>query len=193
MDRIAYNRLLQARHLEQGLCVACSRPHVPGKKMCSIHIRKRREYTRRVRAQGICPQCHQPSNKPGKVCTTCTDRALEAERIRKADPEYMEAFRLYQNSYSRQARERVIAGYGNKCACCGMTGLPFLTLDHVNNDGNKDRLARRGGKKSGRGEDRRTWYNRLIREGFPPHIQVLCWNCNMAKAHYGGGVCPHKL
>ena len=33
-------------------------------------------------------------------------------------------------------------------------------------------------------------YAKIISEGFPDSIQVLCWNCNAAKGM--DGVCPHQ-
>jgi hypothetical protein len=69
------------------------------------------------------------------------------------------------------------------CACCGETMLVFLTLDHEGGNGAEARRAAesRGGI---------TYYRRLVREGFPPGYQVLCWNCNLAKHLLGA--CPHQ-
>lgn len=72
----------------------------------------------------------------------------------------------------------------NECECCKVKELKFLAVDHVNNDGSKDR------KKKGSGHPFYCW---LIRNNFPnnPALQVLCFNCNWAKRYEGG--CPHKL
>ena len=72
----------------------------------------------------------------------------------------------------------MVAALGGKCRCCGETEPVFLTLDHVQNDGHKDRkLARH------------LLMARVEAEGFPPdRYQILCWNCNAAKAMGG---CPH--
>lgn len=77
-------------------------------------------------------------------------------------------------------RKRVIAEYGGKCVCCGESDWRFLSLDHVDNDGAKHR--------SEVGNSR--IYKWVEDNGFPKNIQILCYNCNMAKAFYGK--CPHQ-
>ena len=72
------------------------------------------------------------------------------------------------------------------CVCCGEAMLNFLTLDHIFNDGFKDR--KREGKTTGILQ-----YEKLKRQGYPnkERFQVLCYNCNCGKGT-NGGVCPHK-
>lgn len=60
--------------------------------------------------------------------------------------------------------------------------MPFLTLDHINNDG---AAARQGNR------DTKPLYRRLRRANYPLGYQVLCWNCNVGR-HINGGVCPHQ-
>jgi hypothetical protein len=66
------------------------------------------------------------------------------------------------------------------CACCGEAGLPFLCMDHINNDGAAHRKALRTTFIT-------TW---LVKNGFPEGFQVLCYNCNNGK-RVNNGVCPH--
>ena len=73
--------------------------------------------------------------------------------------------------------------YGKKCKCCGESNRHFLTLDHVNNDGNVHR------KELGRSTD--VIHRWIIRNKFPDTIQLLCWNCNWGKKKWGE--CPHTL
>jgi len=80
-------------------------------------------------------------------------------------------------------REEVLAAYGGKCICCGEKHHHFLSIDHKNGGGKKDRIAR------GFREGGRNWYKFLLTE-HPGHVQILCHNCNMAKGHYGQ--CPHQ-
>jgi hypothetical protein len=82
-------------------------------------------------------------------------------------------------------RDIVYAHYGNICVCCGETNPFFLTVDHVNNDGNKD-LNSKGNRMSGT-----SLYLRIIKDNFPDNFQILCMNCNFGKAR-NKGVCPHK-
>jgi hypothetical protein len=80
-------------------------------------------------------------------------------------------------------KQRVLAMYGGCCACCGEDNFGFLTLDHKNNDGGK---RRRAGEVKGL-----ALYRRIELLGFPDDMQVLCWNCNIAKYVYGQ--CPHQI
>lgn len=84
---------------------------------------------------------------------------------------------------TRRVRERVIAKYDGNCQCagCGISQYEFLAIDHVNGGGCK---ARR--KKS---YNAQAFYNYLDRHKRSSKYQILCHNCNSAKAYYGG--CPH--
>ena len=90
--------------------------------------------------------------------------------------------RARQNARVSERRLRAIAGYGGKCICCGESTTEFLAFDHVNGDGGQHRkLVRQGASLVG-------W---IERNNYPPSIQLLCHNCNLAKAFYGH--CPHSL
>lgn len=105
--------------------------------------------------------------------------------------------RAHVRVYIKQNRERISAQYkaintrllnvihehyGARCNCCGETEPRFLTIDHVNNDGNIDRLKRKASYQV---------YKQIIDDGFPDRFQLLCWNCNCGRAR-NGGVCPHQ-
>lgn len=80
---------------------------------------------------------------------------------------------LRQEVFSALSLQKVV-----RCACCGESELKFLAVDHVNNDGYLHR--------------KKSLYHTVKNEGFPrDKYQILCHNCNMAKAFYG--VCPHML
>jgi len=92
----------------------------------------------------------------------------------------------YKKRYSRVLKTKVISHYGGKCACCGEGRIQFLTIDHVNNDGAEHRKQISSCKGGSR------FYQWLIKNNFPeePKLQLLCWNCNLAKKIYG--ICPHQ-
>lgn len=71
-----------------------------------------------------------------------------------------------------------------KCACCGTQQREFLTQDHINNDGAKDR------RKLGCSKPSSVINQWLVSNNFPWKLQVLCWNCNRGKAA-NHGTCPH--
>ena len=72
--------------------------------------------------------------------------------------------------------------YGYTCVCCGENNPKFLTIDHVNNDGYKDRNL---------GSRIYSTIKREIIEGNESRFQIYCYNCNCAK-RLNNGVCPHK-
>lgn len=83
--------------------------------------------------------------------------------------------------YNARRKAKVFTHYGNACVCCGETEPVFLTLDHVNGGGTKERKTKRTAF---------TW-EVALREGMPDRFRILCWNCNWA-VHHLGGQCPHQ-
>lgn len=97
---------------------------------------------------------------------------------------------MSRSAYVRRKKVEVIARYGGACVCCGESQVEFLTLDHIDGSGNEDRRRMEPGKRS-RPSGGVSFYNHLLRlEGRHPNIQLLCWNCNCTKHHYGK--CPHE-
>lgn len=110
------------------------------------------------------------------------------ESIRKKQQKYEQEnrgkFKVYQKQFREKLRLECLTHYGGnppKCACCGETEIKFLTIDHINGGGNQHYKLR---KKS-------SIYQWLVNNNFPEGYQVLCYNCNCAKGHYG--VCPHQI
>ena len=131
------------------------------------HKDELREYSRQYRKRNI-------------------EKVLERQRIYGKTPQRKE----YENKLHREWRQDskfiALAMYSEgelKCACCGENIIEFLTIDHVNNDGAEHRKKFKiwSGWKT---------YDWLIKNNFPEGFQVLCMNCNFAKAHFGH--CPHK-
>lgn len=90
--------------------------------------------------------------------------------------------RVWSIGYRARLRAEMIAAYGDQCACCGEREPLFLQLDHVENDGHKDRRLFKTGAKL---------LAYLKRLGWPKdRYQLLCANCNFGKL-MNGGACPH--
>lgn len=87
-------------------------------------------------------------------------------------------------AYYNLAKLKVFDYYGNICNCCGEDEIFFLTIDHVNNDGNTERW-RHGQKIGGK-----NLYVKIVSSGFPETYQLLCMNCNFGK-RMNNGICPH--
>ena len=113
---------------------------------------------------------------------------LAARRMRDWRLKNLDRHNQNQRNRDKRIKDKVFNAYGGYiCNCCGETEKLFLTIDHINNDGNVHRKQLFGKSRSGR-----KFYEILIRENFPIGYQVLCMNCNWGKSR-NRGVCPHKL
>jgi hypothetical protein len=119
------------------------------------------------------------SRKAEGVCVQCGREAAVDGSIRGS--KCMQANRTAAREAYRALRLKVVAIYGGRCVCCGEIEPDFLSLDHINNDGGQQRS---GGNRSGS-----ALYKYALKER-PQDLQLLCYNCNCARGHYG--VCPHK-
>lgn len=135
----------------------------------------------RARNEGKCGRCRKiPTTK--SICEECREK----QEMKRKAPGYVPATRqraMTRRTWRKKLRDEVILGYGGKCACCGESKRAFLTLDHVNNDGSIER-----GKKKNRGIE---VYRRAKQQGYPPDLQILCFNCNCGRA-LNNNICPHK-
>ena len=87
--------------------------------------------------------------------------------------------------YYYRLQDKVIKAYGGYvCAWCGIDEPTVLCIDHVENNGNQHRKQLGSGKNKSAGGGR--FYRWLIENGYPTGYQVLCMNCNHAKARNGG-------
>lgn len=89
---------------------------------------------------------------------------------------------LYLRNLRLTRKAEVFNHYGNICACCSEAEPRFLSIDHKNNDGHKER--------KGRGGSSDQIIRNIIRANFPDTYQILCFNCNLGKAR-NNGICPH--
>lgn len=156
----------------------------------------------------VCRRCHKTQpiewfrlvNNSGRVyrlntCKTCVakqvseyqrgNRETYNENMRRFRRENLEHVREYGRNSARNFRKKqcakVHAAYGGKCVCCGETEPLFLAIDHIKNDGHRERKTKPPG----------SFYGRIVRAGFPKRYQLLCYNCNVGK-HRNGGICPHQ-
>lgn len=94
--------------------------------------------------------------------------------------------RIYGKKIDKgELKKLVLNIYGQECICCKENTIRFLSVDHINSDGHKEK------SKDGtriRGE---ALYRKLLRDGKRNDIQILCFNCNIGRQN-NGGICPHK-
>ena len=143
-----------------------------------------------------CIQCHKEITGKRSDATYCSQSCIrKAEYIRSGgykgptwtDPDYHRKWReqnrdkwnAYSKNWHDKVREECLVAYGNKCSCCGESESVFLTIDHINNDGQEHRKTFTGP------------IHRILKEqGFPDDYQILCWNCQWGKRM---GNCPHNI
>lgn len=166
----------------------------------SLSYKHVKEYRTRRKDQGLCRNCGtKPVARTTTTCEDCGNRHREARRHRAAelkaqgiclhccispavaDRIYCAACNATRNHDRRKYKQQVIDAYGGKCACCGEATFEFLSLDHISNDGAAQRRTSGSGGR---------FYLKVIRDGFPRDLQLLCFNCNCAKGFYGS--CPHE-
>ena len=131
------------------------------------HIKNREKINKRVRV-------HYLANRE--------KRLAYGKKWRDSNPDKMN---IYRKKHIVKLKEETFAAYGGRfCRCCGEAEPLFLSIDHIDGNGNEHRrsLGNSGGK------DFYTW---LRKNGYPEGYQVLCFNCNLAKGHYG--ICPHTM
>jgi len=151
-----------------GLCLKCDEVPDPGYTQCRIHLARSIRWYRakrdRLRRAGLCVKCGKARDCALLHCLSCRT-----------------AFNQYSRMVRRRLREIVLSLYGHECRCCHVTDAEFLSIDHLRNDGYIER----------RRIDSISLLKRIVamRE-IRGRYQLLCHNCNMAKALFG--LCPHQ-
>lgn len=106
------------------------------------------------------------------------------QRMREGQRVWREKNPTYMKNWRAKNKKEAIAAYGGACTCCGERLEELLSIDHVYNDGAEHR------RQSGVGTGA-PFYHWLKKQGFPKdRFQLLCFNCNCAKAFFG--ICPHQ-
>lgn len=128
---------------------------------------------RRTSNPTTCVRCQ--SSEVTTNYTTCAPCRQKLNEYGKRYAKSSEGKECAKRSYQK-LRNEIFDHYGRQCECCKESEECFLTLDHVNGGGTRDRL-------------RGNVWGRLRKAGFPSGYRVLCWNCNWA--YHKLGICPH--
>lgn len=137
----------------------------------------KKAWERRI-AAGLCQYCGKnspDSAKGSKVCIECKRQRYE----RYKDRYYMSPEK--QRQYRRKIHKEVLEKYGGKCECCGEIHWEYLSIDHINQDGAKERKHLYGQQ----GGCPHRFYLKLKKEPKRNDLRVLCMNCNTAFFKYG--------
>lgn len=145
-------RLKYQLRVTGGVCNRCGKPAIAGKSQCVHCLKINKEAAaelRRLRvSHGLCPRCGSSYSGEHRACDHCREKAATHARD------------------LRQAQKALIFDhYGWECACCGEAEPSFLTIDHVNNDGNYQR------KKQGEGANGYL-YSGLLRTSSRPAFKL---------------------
>jgi hypothetical protein len=153
------------------------------------------ERARNRRLEGFCgwSGCNELTeldNKTNRPFYYCKEHVEERKKQHKTyysknkemhKERYGEGSRFRTHVKWQELRTKLFEMYGSICVCCGEDCQIFLTLDHINGDGSKDRKGC-GGTTS--------VYKKAIAEYRPDLYQILCYNCNCGKRL--NKECPHK-
>lgn len=132
-------------------------------------------------------------------------KEYDAKRYQTHKPEFQKYAIEYRKSHKKQAykrnkkyeqniKKKVIGYYSdgkNICACKNCpdaikSSIEFLTIDHIDGNGNKHRRQLKKSK-----TDSSNMYIWLIQNNYPKGFRVLCMNCNWVTRH--DKKCPHEV
>jgi hypothetical protein len=185
----------------EGTCVYCKVDPIDTSRSvsrCSKCLEKGKDAVKERRnvklVTGLCGNCGaRPRVEGATECLLCQERRRQLRSDRKdrglcpkcATP--VDGTIMCRDCLAKETTKRmrlkleVFRAYGGPiCKCCKESDPKFLTIDHVNNDGAAHRKTFKG-----------SIYAWLKARHYPPGFQVLCFNCNSARALWG--VCPHQL
>ena len=180
--RKAYDRERHRQRVAKGFCINCAKVRItPPQQACEACRAKQQAAQKKLSQQrqqaGRCNRCGKRRPIPGGAhCKECRTRWREGYTKHRG-------YRLVRAKRRQLLKQLVMEGYGGtRCACCGETGIAFLTIDHIEGKGRQHRkMIQRKGE---------TFYRWLKVHNFPPGYRVLCMNCNCSLAWFG--YCPHQ-
>lgn len=94
-----------------------------------------------------------------------------------------------QTAMKLELKKKILEEYGGaKCVCCNEDETVFLSLDHINGGGNKERKELMGDSRIGGYQ----FYKYLKNNNYPMKemYRILCMNCQFGTMR--GRICPHQ-
>lgn len=149
---------------------ALENPVVDGKKLCTVCG----EYK-------AIDQFYAEKRAVSGLRSDCID-CMNTRRQKAYIERFSEQEKSRAEENRRKRKEQISQAYGGQCACCAITDIRLLSVDHIDGKGRQHRqeLNIQGGS---------AFYDWVKRENFPDKLQVLCHNCNKSYGNYG--YCPH--
>ena len=125
------------------LCFNCNCQHSMQKYNLNINNKNYLE-------NKICKYCSSNTKVKKYTCSLCNNKL--------------------KHNYQINLKEHIYKIYGGKCNACNCSNYPFLTIDHINQDGYIHR------------KHINNIYSWLRRNNYPSdNFQLLCYNCNYLK------------
>lgn len=143
------------------------------KKYCGKHYTKIKRYGSLLDI--VCSLCNRQTTYRGKI-----NRPERKNTYLKTQRFFSDKI-ICSNCYKRTLQEIIFFKLKESCNCCGENNRYFLQIDHIHNDGYKDRKVRY--------KDAFKYYTNIINN--IENFQLLCANCNFGKL-MNDGICPHK-
>ena len=110
-----------------------------------------------------------------------TANAMRREQY--TNPEWRSKLAAYRKQLYLKFKAKCFSHYGNACECCGESRTEFLSVDHVNGGGTRQRKATKLA-----GQRMYAW---LVKHNYPGGYRLLCHNCNQSLGYHK--FCPHQL
>jgi len=144
------------------------------KKCAKCHKSKNNScfHKNKTKIDGLATECRECCKAYMKKYYAKNKNKLLKQNKENGKQKHAEAKRLCIEHYSNGT---------NKCCCCGESNPEFLSLNHINGGGRKDRQTFKGA---------RTFCGYLVKNNFPKGINIMCFNCNLSYGFFG--YCPHK-
>lgn len=150
------------RYSANGTCVVCNRDKTK-------HVKERKKEDVGLRYFGaVCakhPELNGERLTSSSTCVLCHRERSNARQKKNGYP--------VMKRKTEKNRNAVFDHYGRQCQICGESDEDVLTIDHVNQDGNKHTSA------SGSRYKGTHLYAWLVKNGLPEGFRTLCANCNL--------------
>ena len=132
-----------------------------------------REYMKAWRKKKLLQDPDYRKREHKKYRAAHLEELTAKSRVYRSRPEYKEYARTYAEERTRSLRYQILSHYSGSdqpyCNKCGFDDIRGLCVDHINNDGCKDKRANQ------------TLHLWMIKNNYPEGYQVLCANCNTIK------------
>lgn len=142
--------------------------------MAYLNIEDQRAYKRKWRQRSYVKRKEQAYNRERRPHINAK-RSIWRKMKWATDEEYREEHRRRERERAKTLKEKVLSLYSGKCTWCSYNDPRALQLDHINNDGYKERCGNSRMNASLRNK------KILADPSYAAKFQLLCANCNQIK------------